>query len=166
MTTHANSIGSVLLNTEPAANLGEWVRERLQDFGHDNRIGLLTGSIIPAQVYYKAQKLRTMLRQQVLDALGRYDVLIMPTSGQVAPKLQDDPIVTSKETTSRLPFMLTNSFNLSSAPAVSVPCGFGAQGLPIGLQIAGRPGGEATILNVAHTYEKATTWHTMRPSNV
>ena len=165
LTTHANSIGSVLLNTEPAANLGEWVRERLQDFGHDNRIGLLTGSIIPAQVYYKAQKLRTMLRQQVLDALERYDVLIMPTSGQVAPKLQDDPIVTSKGTTSRLPFMRTNSFNLSSAPAVSVPCGFGAQGLPIGLQIAGRPGGEATILNVAHTYEKATTWHTMRPTN-
>ena len=165
LTAHANSIGSVLLNTEPASNLGEWVRERLQDFGHDNRIGLLTGSIIPAQVYYKAQKLRTMLRQQVLDALERYDVLVMPTSGKVAPDLQDDPVVTSKETTSRLPFMRTNSFNLSSTPAISVPCGFGVQGLPIGLQVAGRPGGETAIMNVAHTYEKATTWHTMRPTN-
>ena len=165
LTAHANSIGSVLLNTEPASNLGEWVRERLQGFGHDNRIGLLTGSIIPAQVYYKAQKLRTMLRQQVLDALERYDVLVMPTSGKVAPELQDDPVVTSKETTSRLPFMRTNSFNLSSTPAISVPCGFGVQGLPIGLQVAGRPGGETAIMNVAHTYEKATTWHTMRPTN-
>jgi aspartyl-tRNA(Asn)/glutamyl-tRNA(Gln) amidotransferase subunit A len=106
-----------------------------------------------------------MLRQQVLDALENYDVLVMPTSGRVAPELQDDPVVTSKETTSRLPFMRTNSFNLSSTPAISVPCGFGAQGLPIGLQIAGRPGAESTILNVAHTYEKATTWHTMRPTN-
>jgi aspartyl-tRNA(Asn)/glutamyl-tRNA(Gln) amidotransferase subunit A len=106
-----------------------------------------------------------MLRQQVLDALERYDVLIMPTSGKVAPELQDDPVVTSKETTSRLPFMRTNSFNLSSTPAISVPCGFGSQGLPVGLQIAGQPGGEATILNVAHTYEKTTTWHTMRPTN-
>jgi len=166
LTAYANPIGAVLLNTEPASNLGELVRERIHDFGHDNRIGLLTGSIIPAQVYYKAQKLRSMLRQQVLDAFEKYDVLVMPTSGRVAPELQDDPVVTSKETTSRLSFMRTNSFNLSSTPAISVPCGFGAQGLPVGLQIAGRPGGEATILNVAHTYEKATTWHTIRPTNV
>jgi aspartyl-tRNA(Asn)/glutamyl-tRNA(Gln) amidotransferase subunit A len=165
LTAHANSIGAVFLNTEPASNLEEWVRERLQDFGHDNRIGLLTGSIIPAQVYYKAQKLRTMLRQKVLDSLENYDVLVTPTSGKVAPELQDDPIVISKETTSRLSFMRTNSFNLSSTPAISVPCGFGAQGLPIGLQIAGRPGGETTILNVAQAYEKATIWHTLRPAN-
>ena len=165
LTAHANPIGSVLLNTEPASNLEELVKERIQDFGHDNRIGLLTGSVIPAQVYYKAQKLRTMLRQQVLNALESYDVLITPTSGRVAPELQEDPVVTSKEMTSRLAFMRTNSFNLSSTPAISVPCGFGDRGLPIGLQIAGRPGGEATILNVAHAYEQSTTWHTMRPSN-
>ena len=57
LTTHANPISSVLLATEPASNMGGWVRERLQDFGHDNRIGLMVGSIIPAEVYYKAQKL-------------------------------------------------------------------------------------------------------------
>ena len=165
MTTHANPISSVLLATEPASNMGDWVRGRLQDFGHDNRIGLLVGSIIPAQVYYKAQKLRSMLRQQVHEALETYDVLIAPTSGKVAPKPHDETVVTSKETTSRLPFMLTNTFNLSSAPAISVPCGFGGQGLPIGLQIGGHPGSEATLLKVAHAYEQATTWHTMRPPN-
>ena len=165
LTTHANSISSVLLATEPASNIREWVRERLQDFGHDNRIGLLVGSIIPAQVYYKAQKLRSMLRQQVHEALETYDVLIAPTSGKVAPKLQDDPVVTSKETASRLPFMHTNTFNLSSAPAISVPCGFGGQGLPIGLQIGGHPGSEATLLKVAHAYEQTTIWHTMKPPN-
>ena len=165
LTTHANPISSVLLATEPASNMGDWVRGRLQDFGHDNRIGLLVGSIIPAQVYYKAQKLRSMLRQQVHEALETYDVLIAPTSGKVAPKPHDETVVTSKETTSRLPFMLTNTFNLSSAPAISVPCGFGGQGLPIGLQIGGHPGSEATLLKVAHAYEQATTWHTMRPPN-
>ena len=165
LTTHANPISSVLLATEPASNLGELVRERLRDFGHDNRIGLLVGSIIPAQAYYKAQKLRTMLRQQVHEALETYDVLLAPTSGKVAPMLQDDPVVTSKETTSRLPFMRTNTFNLSSAPAISVPCGFGSQGLPIGLQIGGHPGSEAKLLKVAHAYEQATIWHTMRPPN-
>lgn len=165
LTTHANPISSVLLATEPASNLGELVRERLRDFGHDNRIGLLVGSIIPAQTYYKAQKLRSMLRQQVHEALETYDVLLAPTSGKVAPKLQDDPVVTSKETSSRLPFMRTNAFNLSSAPAISVPCGFGGQGLPIGLQIGGLPGSEAKLLKVAHAYEQATIWHTMRPPN-
>ena len=60
--------------------------------------------------------------------------------------------MTSKETTARLPFMRTNNLNLSSALAISVPCGFGGQRLPIGLQIGGRPGGEATVLKVAHAY--------------
>ena len=74
--------------------------------------------------------------------------------------------MTSKETASRLPFMRTNTLNLSSAPAISVPCGFGAQGLPIGLQVGGRPGGEETVLKVAHADEQGMVWHTMRPSTV
>ena len=48
----------------------------------------------------------------------------------------------------------------------SGPCGFGAQGLPIGLQVGGRPGGEETVLKVAHSYEQGTVWHTMRPPTV
>ncbi len=167
MTRHANAIGAIPLAVEPASNQHEWIKNRLEDYGHDNRIGLLTGSIMPAQAYYKAQKLRTMLRQQVLEALEKYDVLVSPTSGRVAPRLvQDDPVITSKENTGRLPFMLTNTFNLTSAPAVSVPCGFGARNLPVGLQIGSRPFAEAMILKVAHAYEQSTPWHTMRPSAV
>ena len=106
-----------------------------------------------------------MLREQVLSAFRNYDVLVMPTSGRQAVPLQDDPPVTSKETTSRLPFMRTNTFNLSSAPAISVPCGFGGRGLPVGLQIAGPPGGEEMVFRLAHAYEQNTPWHTMRPPN-
>ena len=167
MTRHANAIGAIPLAVEPASNQHEWIKNRLEDYGHDNRIGLLTGSIMPAQAYYKAQKLRTMLRQQVLEALEKYDVLVSPTSGRVAPRLvQDDPVITSKENTGRLPFMLTNTYNLTSAPAVSVPCGFGARDLPVGLQIGSRPFAEEMILKVAHAYEQNTPWHTMRPSAV
>ena len=104
MTRHANAIGAIPLAVEPASNQHEWIKNRLEDYGHDNRIGLLTGSIIPAQAYYKAQKLRTMLRQQVLEALEKYDVLVSPTSGRVAPRLvQDDPVITSKENTDACP---------------------------------------------------------------
>ena len=163
LAAHANTIAGTLLAVEPAVNMREWVRERLHDFGHDNRVGLLTGSLVPAQAYLKAQKLRAMLREQVLSAFRTYDVLVMPTSGRQAVPLQDDPPVTSKENTSRLPFMRTNTFNLSSAPAISVPCGFGGRGLPVGLQIAGPPGGEEMVFRLAHAYEQNTPWHTMRP---
>ena len=163
LAAHANAIAGALLAVEPALNMKEWVRERLHDFGHDNRIGLLTGSLVPAQAYQKAQKLRAMLREDVLAAFRTYDALVMPTSGRQADPIQDDPPVTSRETSSRLPFMRTNTFNLSSAPAISVPCGFGGRGLPIGLQIAGPPGGEEMVFRLAHAYEQNTPWHTMRP---
>ena len=163
LAAHANAIAGALLAVEPALNMKEWVRERLHDFGHDNRIGLLTGSLVPAQAYQKAQKLRAMLREDVLAAFRTYDVLVMPTSGRQAVPIQDDPPVTSRGTSSRLPFMRTNTFNLSSAPAISVPCGFGGRGLPVGLQIAGPPGGEEMVFRLAHAYEQNTPWHTMRP---
>ena len=163
LTTHANTISSILLAAEPAQNQREWVQNRLEDYGHDNRIGLLTGSLMPGAAYLKAQKLRSMLRQQVHETLENYDVLVSPTAGRPAVPRQDDPVITSKEMAGRLPYMRTNTFNLSSTPAVSVPCGFNSGSLPIGLQVAGRPGGDATVLKVAHAYEQATSWHTMRP---
>ena len=163
LAAHANAIAGALLAVEPALNMKDWVRERIHEFGHDNRIGLLTGSLVPAQAYYKAQKLRALLRDDVLAAFRTYDALVMPTSGRQAVPLQDDPTVTSRESASRLPFMRTNTFNLSSAPAISVPCGFGGRGLPVGLQIAGPPGGEEMVFRLAHAYEQNTPWHAMRP---
>jgi aspartyl-tRNA(Asn)/glutamyl-tRNA(Gln) amidotransferase subunit A len=57
----------------------------------------------------------------------------------------------------------TRPFNLTGAPAISVPCGFDDLGLPVGLQIAGKPWNEGTVLRVAYAYEQATPWHTHRP---
>mgnify|MGYP001402114508 FL=1 len=159
----AGVASAVLLAVEPALAQQDWIKDQLQDYGHDVRILLLTGSLLPAQAYYKAQKLRTMLRQQVLDFLEKYDVLVLPTSGKGAQPLEQDPPITSKETASRLAFLFTRIFNLASCPAMSVPCGFDDRGMPVGLQIGARPGAEETIFKVAHAYEQATAWHTMRP---
>ena len=159
----AGVASAVLLAVEPALAQKDWIKDQLQDYGHDVRILLLTGSLLPAQAYYKAQKLRTMLRQQVLDSLEKYDVLVLPTSGKGAQPLEQDPPITSKETASRLAFLFTRIFNLASCPAMSVPCGFDDRGMPVGLQIGARPGAEETIFKVAHAYEQATVWHTMRP---
>jgi aspartyl-tRNA(Asn)/glutamyl-tRNA(Gln) amidotransferase subunit A len=159
----AGVASAVLLAVEPALAQQDWIKDRIEDYGHDVRNLLLTGSLLPAQAYYKAQQLRTLLRQQVLDSLEKFDVLVLPTSGKGAQPLENDPPITSKETASRLAFLFTRIFNLASCPAMSVPCGLDDRGLPVGLQIGARPGAEETIFKVAHAYEQATEWHTVRP---
>ena len=163
LTVNGGTLAAALINTEASFTYRDWIRERLHEFGHANQVGLLTGSILPAQAYQKAQKLRELTRREVLGALANYDVLILPTSKSCAPLVGHDAAITSKEDARNQPPVMTRPFNLAGAPAISVNCGFNSEGLPIGLQIGGRPFEESTILKVAHAYEQATPWHTMRP---
>jgi aspartyl-tRNA(Asn)/glutamyl-tRNA(Gln) amidotransferase subunit A len=162
LAVHAQTISSGL-RVEAPVTYGELLRSRLREIGHDNRIGYLVGSILPAQAYYKAQKLRVMLRQQVLAALERFDVLVLPTSASAAPKVEPDPVIDSKEKAFRNSASLTPIFSLASTPALSINCGFTSQGLPIGLQIGGRLFDEETLLKVAYAYEQSTPWHDRKP---
>ena len=162
LTVHANTISSIL-RIEAPTNYRELIRNRLQEIEHDNRISYLTWSLTPALAYYKALKLRALLRQQVLTALNSSDVLLMPTMGIAAPKIEPDPVIDSKQTSNRNRAGLTTSFSLASSPALSICCGFTSENLPIGLQIGGKPFEEQTILNVAYGYEQATDWHTRKP---
>lgn len=166
LSTIAGPISGALLAVEPANNHSKWVHENIDDYGHDDRILLLTGSVMPANYYLKAQKIREMIRRQVLEALGGYDALVFPTAGRGAQPVEDDPPVTSKETSSRLPFLFTRLFNLASCPAMSVPCGFDDRGMPVGLQIGGKPLSEETLFRIGYAYEQATGWHTRRPAAV
>ncbi|MDA1127661.1 MAG: amidase family protein [Chloroflexi bacterium] len=114
--------------------------------------------------YIPAQD-RELVRRQVLEALKSYDVLILPASKGCAPILGDDPVITSKEMAAGLPPVMTRSFNLADAQALSLNCEFNSQGLPIGLQIGGRHFDEETMLKVGHAYEKSTSWRTTRSHN-
>ena len=134
---------------------------------HNNRIRFLTGGVIPAQAYAKAQKVRALLRGQVLAALEEVDALVLPSGVGPAPLVESAPGVASKEAAlaglnGRISF--TGAFNLAGVPAVSVPCGFTGSGLPLGLQVAGRPFGEETLLRVGYAYERAAGWYTRRPA--
>ena len=163
LTKHSSTIMSVLMAVEPALDHRVWARERLQDYGRMRRRGLLLGSILPAQAYYKAQKLRSLLRRQILETLDTYDVLALPTMGRSAQRIEGhDPSIGIQPATT-LTYLLTTMFPASGTPAISVPCGLTPTGLPVGLQIAGRPGGEEMVLKVAHAYEQHTPWHTARP---
>ena len=154
----ANTISSVL-RIEAPTNYRELIRNRLQEINHDNRISYLTWSLMPALAYYKALKLRALLRQELLQALNEVDVLLTPTMGVPAPKIEKDPSVDTRQLSNGL----MTSFSLASAPAVSICCGFTPENLPIGLQIGGRPFEEQIVLNVAYAYQQNHDWHTRRP---
>ena len=168
LAAQTGAIVRTITSTERVSLRPEWLRERPQDYHFNTRVAFIVGNIIPAQVYYQAQKLRAIVRRQVLDLLASVDVLIQPTSSGPAGKLDFTPGVGSKAAAARA--LIEGSFrgpySLSGVPALSIPCGFTSDGdgaLPLALQIAGRPYAEATVLRVGHAYEQATPWHTRKP---
>jgi aspartyl-tRNA(Asn)/glutamyl-tRNA(Gln) amidotransferase subunit A len=165
----AAAVTRAILAVESAALHHKWLRTRLHEYDHNVQIDFMTGAIMPAQLYYKAQKIRALIRQQVFEALDNVDVLALPCSSEPAPLLPQGPGLKSKEEARQRMSgrrSLTGVFNLASVPALSVPCGFVAvdgKELPIGLQLAGRPFADGLLLKVAYAYEQGTSWHTRRP---
>ena len=157
------AISGVLLAVESAMTYRELLRDRLQELGVGNRVGYLTGSLVPTQTYYKAQKLRSLLRQQILKAYETVDVLVQPTNAVAAQKAVPDSIPGTRVKTTNLARSITAHFSLANTPALSIPCGFTSDNLPIALQIGGRPFEEETVLNVAYAFEQNTDWHDRRP---
>jgi len=152
------------IRVEAPVTYQDLLRDQPQDIAHDNRIGYLVGTIMPASYLYKGLRLRSLLRDQVLAAFDGVDVMLSPTTGVAAQLLGPDPVIDSKAASSRIPWLMATTFSLANVPALSVPCGFTATGLPIGLQIAGRPFEESTVLRAGHAYEQGTEWHSRKPA--
>ncbi len=140
---------------------------REEGFGKEVKARIMLGTYALSAGYYdayyvKAQKVRTLIRQDFLTAFQRCDAILTPTSPTAAFKLGekvDDPIQMY------LSDIFTLSCNLASLPGMSVPCGFTQGGLPIGLQILGRPFGEQALFQIGHSYERATDWHRRSPTS-
>ena len=165
---HTGVITRTITHTERVSLHPEWLRDRPQDYHPNTRVAFTAGNLIPAQVYYKAVKLRALVRQQVLAALEKVDVLLQPTSSGPAVIMDPNSKVDSKEQAMKAlkDGSFRGCYSLTGAPAISIPCGFtsdGPGGLPLAMQIASKPFAEATLLRVAHAYEQNTTWHTRRP---
>jgi aspartyl-tRNA(Asn)/glutamyl-tRNA(Gln) amidotransferase subunit A len=165
----AAAVTRVILAVESAALHHAWIRTRLAEYDHNVQLDFVTGAILPAHLYYKAQQLRELTRRQVFAALRQADVLALPASSEPAPLLPAAPGIHSKEEAIQRMAgrrSLTGVFNLANVPALCVPCGFAAvdgKDLPLGLQLAGKPFADGLLLRVAHAYEQSTTWHTRRP---
>jgi aspartyl-tRNA(Asn)/glutamyl-tRNA(Gln) amidotransferase subunit A len=117
------------------------------------------GALVTASDFLRAQRLRARLRREVLALLGRVDALVFPGQAAPAQRFEDLALTSVIVPGSRY----TNVWNLLGLPAVVVPCGFSREGLPLSIQIVGRPFDEATVLRIARAYERATDWHTRRP---
>jgi aspartyl-tRNA(Asn)/glutamyl-tRNA(Gln) amidotransferase subunit A len=122
--------------------------------------------LLPASAYIKAQRLRTLLCREVTQLWRQVDVLLTPATMLAAPHSTETHVsVGDRQMSTREAILrLMRPFNLTGSPAISIPCGFTSTGLPIGLQIAGKPFDEATVLRVAHAYEQQTAWPRRQPS--
>lgn len=125
----------------------EATRRALQGFAETN-----------ASVYAQARRQVDLLRREITTVFSRVDLLVVPTMLGEPVTIADSAKVDAVDYRNTVPF---NTYGL---PAISIPCGFTRSGLPIGLQISGPPFGESIVLALAHAYEQATPWHSMRPN--
>jgi aspartyl-tRNA(Asn)/glutamyl-tRNA(Gln) amidotransferase subunit A len=145
--------------SDAAAFYKDQLQDRPQDFGEDVRQRLQTGAVTTSTQYVLARRSQTVLRRQFEGFFDKFDVLLTPTTPVPAPTLEGPNAVEQ----ARLLTRFTAPFNLTGLPALSLPCGFTLDGLPIGLQIIGRPWAESKILNAGFAYERATEWHKRKP---
>jgi len=143
-----------------------YFKSRKFGFGAEVKRRIMLGTYALSSGYYdayylKAQKVRRLIKEELDEAFKSCDVIITPTAPTTAFKIgekTEDPLQMY------LSDIFTISVNLAGLPGLSMPCGFDSSGLPIGMQIIGKPLEEATILRVAYAYEQATDWHKKRPS--
>lgn len=142
-----------------------WLRERANDYGDDVRENLARRADMTADELVQAFRVRDAMMQLVSALLLDFDALVLPTTRIPAVPLGMEVVTIDgqQETLRDVLTPNTNSFNLVGVPALSLPCGFTASGLPIGLQVVGRRWDEAMICRIGAAYERATRWHTHRP---
>ncbi|MGC4123192.1 MAG: Asp-tRNA(Asn)/Glu-tRNA(Gln) amidotransferase subunit GatA [Myxococcales bacterium] len=153
--------------TQGASHLAElYEKTRSEGFGPEVKQRIMLGTYALSAGYYdayylKAQKVRTLIREDFTRAFQTCDAILTPTSPTAAFKLgekMDDPLQMY------LADIFTISCNLASLPGLSIPCGFTKANLPIGLQVLGKPFDESTLFRVGHAYQGATDWHTRKPA--
>ena len=145
-----------------------YFRTRAEGFGAEVRRRILIGTYVLSHGYYdayylKAQKIRRLIADDFAAAFKQCDVIVGPTAPTVAFKIgakAADPVQMY------LNDIYTIPANLAGLPAMSIPCGFGKDDLPVGLHIVGNYFSEAKMLNLAHQYQKATDWHQREPAGI
>jgi aspartyl-tRNA(Asn)/glutamyl-tRNA(Gln) amidotransferase subunit A len=158
---------SVMSRVEGATIHAQWMRERPQDYATHISSRLFASLAIPATYYVEALSRRgPILKAFAADVFTQVDLLVAPTIRTCLPTLAATDVDNGPPGTERGAMGIsanTRPFNYLGLPSMSIPCGFDPAGLPIGLQISGRPFAEAAVLHAADGYQRDTDWHTRRP---
>jgi aspartyl-tRNA(Asn)/glutamyl-tRNA(Gln) amidotransferase subunit A len=150
---------SLMVHSDAAAFHQHHLQEQPADFGPDVLQRLQQGAAFTSTEYSLARRAQNVLRRQFQEFIDQYDLLLTPTTPTTAPFIEGTNSVEQARTLTRF----TSPFNLTGLPALSIPCGFTTPGLPVGLQIIGRPWDEKKVLSAAYAYEQATPWHLRHP---
>jgi aspartyl-tRNA(Asn)/glutamyl-tRNA(Gln) amidotransferase subunit A len=151
---------------EPSTYHQRTLRERPQDYGDDVRTLLEVGEFLLATQYLQAQRYRTLLRNEFLDAFRQVDVFICPSLPFTATRIGETRVCIEpdqEEDMLSAIMQFTGIASLTGLPSLNVPCGFDADGLPVGMQIIGRPFDEATLLRAGHGFQQVTDFHRRAP---
>ncbi len=159
--------GSVVSRVEGATIHGHWMRQQPQDFATHINARLFASLAIPGTYYVEALSRRgPVLKAFAAEVFTQVDLLLAPTIRVCLPTLAATDVDAGPPGTETVALGIsanTRPFNYLGLPSMSVPCGFDPNGLPIGLQITGRPFAEAAVLQAADAYQRDTDWHACRP---
>jgi aspartyl-tRNA(Asn)/glutamyl-tRNA(Gln) amidotransferase subunit A len=157
----------VIFRSEGTAIHDKWMRELPTEYAAHLSAKLYSGYAVPASQYVEALRARgPILRAFAAEVFDKVHVIALPTIPVDLPTLAETDIDTgpvSASATTEALSVNTRAFNYFGLPAISIPSGFDPNGLPIGLQIVGRPFAEGLVLKVADAYQRETDWHTRMP---
>ena len=161
ISAHSGAVFLATADVDAATFHMDWLKSRGELYDWSTRTRLESASLTPATTYLRAQRARTLIRNELMSALEDYDVIVLPASPTLAPPIAQSTGSPGGYYQGRLDLgrrQYTSPAALAGLPAMSVPCGFSESGLPIGVQIIGRPFAEDDVLNIAYRYEQAAGW--------
>jgi aspartyl-tRNA(Asn)/glutamyl-tRNA(Gln) amidotransferase subunit A len=165
---HGNISAQLTIESaEPSTYHQRWLREQPQDYGADVRTLLEVGEMLLATHYLQAQRYRTLLRNEFMAAFRKVDVFLCPTLPFTATRVGEMKVVIEngvEEDMLSAIMQYTGVPSLTGLPSLAVPCGFDPDGLPIGMQIIGKPFDEATLFRVGAAYQGVTDFHRRAPT--
>ena len=165
---HGNISAQLTIESaEPSTYHQRWLREQPQNYGADVRTLLEVGEMLLATHYLQAQRYRTLLRNEFMAAFRKVDVFLCPTLPFTATRVGEMKVVIEngvEEDMLSAIMQYTGVPSLTGLPSLAVPCGFDPDGLPIGMQIIGKPFDEATLFRVGAAYQGVTDFHRRAPT--
>ena len=154
-----HAVGYLIMVTEAFTLHGPWMRERFMDYGELFRDRVSLAATVSGPDMIQATRRRRVLCREMAAAMDNLDIIVSASQPGEAPRIDSVPKWANMEKPS-----FTMPFNVTGFPAISICTGFGEGGLPVAVQLAGKPFTEPMLFRAAHAYETAMTWRAKRPA--